>query len=298
MLRKVFVDPFEGQRGVFHLTSSHLETSLLFQNEVDWRFGVNSLAICLIGQPAVSLLCYVLMGNHIHLLLRGRYADCMAYCDKLFYRLTAHIGRSRRRNGLLALDDVDIKPVTNNKQFQNTVIYILRNPFRARIASPFSYRWSSIGCYFPAETDPSSGRPVSAFTQRELRGILHTQETCPATWRIRNGVICNDGFVEGALVERAFGDSVNYFSKMRIYDMESAIKMADGAEEWLRYTDEELREKIALICETEFHVKNVGQLDRKSLLLLARTIARRFGASKKQIARLTGISIEVLDSVL
>ena len=40
------------------------------------------------------------------------------------------------------------------------------------------------------------------------------------------------------------------------------------------------------------------QLGRKDLLLLARTLAHRFSATKKQIARLLGIDPTVLDNAL
>lgn len=40
------------------------------------------------------------------------------------------------------------------------------------------------------------------------------------------------------------------------------------------------------------------QLERKDLLWLARTLARRFASPKKQIARLLGIDLSILDQLL
>lgn len=297
MQRKAFTDPFGGKTGIFFITSSHLETELLFRDENDYRHGVNSLALCQLGLP-VSLLCYVLMGNHIHLLVRGCYTDCMAYYDKVILRVTARIGRERKRHGLLKKEDVDIQAVGDRKQLLNIVIYILRNPYRAQIASPFSYEWSSIDCYFNLHRNLRIGTPIEASSGRKLRVLLGTRENLPPEWRIHDGRIVNTGFVDGSFVENAFGSSWEFFSKMRIYDVESAIKLAGGAAEKLTFTDAELREKMFTICQAEYHVAGVNQLDRKTLFMLARTLARRFGAGKKQIARLTGIPLDSLDAVL
>ena len=85
---------------------------------------------------------------------------------------------------------------------------------------------------------------------------------------------------------------------MRKYDLESAVSQSHGIEEMLTFTDNEMQEKILAVCKNEFHVGSHNQLGRKELLLLARTLARRYSATKKQIGRLLGIDPAVLDDAL
>ena len=76
------------------------------------------------------------------------------------------------------------------------------------------------------------------------------------------------------------------------------MEQAHGIEEQLTFTDAEMQEKIKAVCTNELHVESYHQLDRKNLLWLARTLARRFANPKKQIARLLGIDPSVLDLLL
>ena len=85
---------------------------------------------------------------------------------------------------------------------------------------------------------------------------------------------------------------------MRKFDLESVVSQSHGIEETLSFTDTEMQEKILAVCKNEYHVESHNQLGRKDLLLLARTLAHRFSATKKQIARLLGIDPTVLDNAL
>ena len=86
MIRKDFTPPFGAATGIFQFTSKHLERHLLFHQDADYVFGVNSLAIGTVKFP-VHLLCYVLMDSHLHLLLEGSFPDCCAYYDWVMLRL-------------------------------------------------------------------------------------------------------------------------------------------------------------------------------------------------------------------
>lgn len=297
MQRKEFTDPFGGKPGVFFFTSSHLETNYLFKEDDDFKYGVNTLAICLPGSE-VSLLCYCLMVNHLHLLLYGTYDDCVSYYDKVMVRLAVWLRRKRGLRGLLTTGDVDIQAITEPKQFRNVVLYILRNPYRARVCSPFTYRWSSIDTYFNPFRDAVSGIQVCDMTVTQVYKLLGTRKECPAHYEVLDGVVLNRCFVEYSKVEKQLGDSLVFFDAMRLYDLESAVRLSFGLEEKVRFSDAELMERLRLVCKEEFHVSDITRLDRKSILLLARMAARRYGAGKKQIGRVTGLSQEILNTLL
>lgn len=79
-------DPFNGQRGCYHFSSSHQETKLLFRSKKGFIIGVNTLALLLPGS-GVKNIAYCLMDNHIHILLSGRLEDCLNYYDRVTHRL-------------------------------------------------------------------------------------------------------------------------------------------------------------------------------------------------------------------
>lgn len=297
MQRKDFTDPFGGKPGVFFFTSSHLETQMLFRNDNDFKYGVNSLAACLIGSSC-SLLCYCLMSNHMHLLLYGTYKNCLAYYDHLIKRLSMWLSKERGITGLLRHNDVDIQAITDVRQLRNVALYTIRNPYRARVASPLSYKWSSADVYFNNTHNLEYGQVLSDLPVLEVRRLLANKARCPKTYRMHDGVVLNQCFVDHKRVEKAFGDALTFYDSLRVYDLESAVKLSFGRAESITFTDQQLMEFTKTICEKEFHVESVAQLDKKARFLLARKLSRRYGAGKKQLSRLTGITQEDLDRLL
>ena len=81
-----FKDPFTGRKGIYLFTTDHLERSLLFRDEADFVQGSNTIALATLKYP-VKVLCYALMDNHIHLLLLGRYTDCLAFFAWVLHRI-------------------------------------------------------------------------------------------------------------------------------------------------------------------------------------------------------------------
>ena len=128
--------------------------------------------------------------------------------------------------------------------------------------------------------------------------ILRSHENVPGNWEQIDGRILNRFFVDYKRAEKILEDSLSLFDKLRLYDLESAVKMAHGLAESMRFSDSQLQEKIVLICQKEYHVESVHQLDRKSLLLLARSLSRRFAATKSQLRRLLSLTDDVLDKIL
>ena len=59
MKRASFNDPFKGEKGCYHLSSSHLEKQSLFRSDSDFIFGVNTQAL-LLPLFDVSLIAVVL----------------------------------------------------------------------------------------------------------------------------------------------------------------------------------------------------------------------------------------------
>ena len=212
-----FKDPFSGKKGVYMFTTDHLERLLLFRDEEDFVQGNNTIAFATLVYP-VKVLCYALMDNHIHLLVSGRYEDCLAFFAWILHRLARVLEKKHGISGIL----------------------------RAR------------------------------------------PPTC----------ILNKFFVDYRTVERKIGGSLEFFDRLRRFNLESIVEQEHGIEEKLLFTDTEMQEKIRAVCQNELHTESHHQLERKDLLWLARTLARRFASPKKQIARLLGIDLSILDQLL
>ena len=296
MKLREFNDPFIGRKGIYLFTSDHKEKRLLFQDEKDYVYGVNTLAFGTLRYKKVKVLCYSLMGNHIHLLLMGSYEDCLAFYAWVLRRLAQWVSARYGTAGILKLNGSDVQAVVDRDMLLNAVAYLLRNSYKARIESPFSYPWAPFECYFNPYLPLMHGDPVpGAGKARELFG---THIEIPPDWEHIRGRIINKCFVDYRTVERMVGNGLALFDRVRRYNLESVISLSHGIEEQIMFTDSEMMEKIKVICDAEYHVASHHLLSRKDLLLLARTLARRFACPQKQISRLLGIDNSVLDNLL
>ena len=290
-----FKDPFTGRKGIYLFTTDHLERALLFRDEDDFTQGVNTIALATLQFP-VKILCYALMDNHIHLLVSGRYEDCRAFFAWVLHRLARMLEEKYGVSGILKLQATDVQAVTNKEMLLNEVCYLLRNVYKARIGSPYSNPWAPFECYFNPYLPLIHGTPMPGV--KEVKQRFGTHVKIPSDWEHVNGRILNKCFVDYRTVEQKIGGSLDFFDRLRRFDLESIVEQAHGIEEKLTFTDAEMQEKIRAVCKNEFHVTSHHQLERKELLLLARTLARRFACPKKQIARLLGIDPSLLDQLL
>ena len=99
-------------------------------------------------------------------------------------------------------------------------------------------------------------------------------------------------------VEKRIGDSLAFFDALRVWDLESTVEMSHGAAEKITFSDAELSLRLTTLCRNEYHTDSIQKLDRKSLLALARSASRRYGAGKVQLARLLHVSADALDRIL
>ena len=292
---KAFTDPFNGKNGVYMISMDHLERQLLFRNEQDFIYGVNTIAIGTL-KFRVFVLCYVLMDNHLHLLLRGRYEDCLAYYKWVLHRLALMLKNHHGIRGLLKGESTDVQAVRDSQGFINEVAYLLRNPYKARIESPFTYRWCPAEVYFNKYLDLMKGERFQ--NSDSAKKLLGTHTPIPPLWEHYQGCILNKCFVDYRTVERIVGNGLALFDRVRKYDLESAMAQIHGFEEKITFTDSEIQEKILSVCRNELHVESPNQLARKDLLYLARTLAKRFSCPPKQIARLLSIDPSILEAIL
>jgi len=290
-----FKDPFPGRKGIYLFTTDHLERSLLFRDRQDFVQGVNTLALATLQYP-VKVLCYALMDTHLHILLCGRYDDCRAFFAWVLHRLARMLEEKYGVSGILKLQASDVQAVTDRDMLLNEVCYLLRNGYKARIESPYTYPWVPFECYFNPYLPFVHGAPIPGV--KAAKRMFGTHVKIPSDWEHVMGRILNKCFIDYRTVEQKIGSSLDFFDRLRRFDLESVVEQAHGIGEKLVFTDVEIQEKIRAVCKHELHVETHHQLERKDLLWLARTLARRFACSKKQIARLLGIEPSILDQLL
>ena len=283
----------------FQITSSKLETELLFRDEEDYIYGMNTLALILLLFPGVTVYAFVLMSNHIHLVLGGPQEECEAYYDAVMHRLSLIL---RRKYGLSGIVPYGPKnrttvPVKGLEHFIIEVLYSLRNPLKAKICYPGDYPWSSVGMYF-SKRNQMTGRKASTFSVRELRQILKTNIRIPGEWEITDNGMIIPRVVDRKAVEKAFDNDESTFIRRLMEPVETRHNQLSGLPMELKFSDHELDARVMTICQNELNVMDHRQLSTKELLRLCRTLSIRFGSSAEQLQRVVGVDKELLEDLL
>ena len=281
------------------INSKKLEKELLFRDEEDYIYGINTLALILLQFPVVAVYAFTLMSNHIHLLLGGPKEQGEAFYDAVMHRLSIWLKMKYGLSGVVPYGpgNREVVAVKGLDHFVIEVLYLLRNPFKAKICYPGDYPWSSVGMYF-SKRGLQAGRKASSFAVRELRRVLKTNIRVPGNWEITESGMIIPHFVNWTVVEKAFENDESTFLKRLMEPVEARHNQLSGLPMELKFSDQEIAARIQAICQNELNIKDHRQLPTKELLRLCRTLSIRFGTSAEQLQRVLGVDKRLLEDWL
>lgn len=160
------------------------------------------LYLGLLGEFCANTDCklhaYVLMTNHLHLLLTPEHAHSVtALMSRVNQRFVQHVNRKHERTGSLWEGRFRSSLIDSERYFFTCQRYIELNPVRARMVDdPGRYRWSSYG--FNAIGEPSQGvtphdlylalGPTDAARQRGYRELFRREIPVAELDAIRAGL--------------------------------------------------------------------------------------------------------------
>lgn len=282
----------------YHACTRGLEDCLLFSSEADFISGMNRIAFCKLKFPEVTVLAFVLMDNHIHLILYGSYEDCISFLYK-YKQLTGIYLRNNHRNEVF-LDkmECDAWMIPDRDSLIQKFCYVLRNPLVARMnVTPMGYRWSSAGLMFSDNSAYCSlMNSVGSLSARKQKELFGTRMELPKEWRFfENGMIWLGDYVEIRRMENLFGNPSSFlFSLNKNVEAEVNSEMHEGG---FSLPDNEARQFRDTLCERMFGKVTVSSLNVSNRLELAKVFRKEKGASLKQIARLLHLPLDEVEKV-
>lgn len=282
----------------YHVSSSALEKSNIFQSREDFVTGMNDIALCVLRYD-VAILCFCLMNNHFHFVIKGTYGDCHAFVSE-YKRMCAM--RMRTNNGEVnGLKDVSIHfdHLDSQNYLENAIAYVLRNPIAAKmIMMPYMYEWSSVLAYFRNSSE-MTGLQLNTLSIRKRREILRTRhEAIPDHYHLSpHGYIHPSCYVAAEEVESIFGHPSRLMFALA-KKVENEFEVLSGAAGQIVMTDSELKTHILELIQNEFKVCSMAQLSADDRLRLCLLVKRNFNASVKQIARILRLSHSLVASLV
>lgn len=288
-------NPLGFNKPCWHLCTDGTAMPNFFSSESDFKIGINGLAYCACIVPGVIILTFVLMSNHIHLILMGDREDCL----KLFHCFKAKLTRC------LPDKTIDWKPfkpnlilIGSNDYLRTSIAYVNRNPYVLyNEYTPFNYPWGAGREFFSYK---DRGR-YTQFLDMQLiikRQLLHSKDFDERFNRLRFDVDLVDvtSFCRVDLAEKVYANAGDYISLL-MKNVEKFKEFASLIDDKIFITDKEM-DKIALLTAQEkYNVQTLIKLTTYQRNEHARFLKREYNATKSQLRRILRLPQNFLDEL-
>ena len=142
---------------MYHVIARGTSKQLIFEDDVD-RSRFLELMRTSFHELDVSVLAYVLMDNHIHILAQSSLENLSKGLRRLLGTYALRFNKRHNRCGHLFGERFQSEPVEDDDNLLTVVRYIHNNPVAASLSSTASWKWSSYQEYL--------GKP--GFTKTDL----------------------------------------------------------------------------------------------------------------------------------
>ena len=96
---------------IYMITTEHLEDTLWFRDEEDFRVAMNYIAIEAARHPELSVLIFILMSNHTHFLLFGARTDVADFVNSFKARYSHYYQHKYGSKEFLRRNALDIREI-------------------------------------------------------------------------------------------------------------------------------------------------------------------------------------------
>lgn len=225
------------KKGYYHLCTDG-KKGIICHDEAEYVYLVNTISLLNLLFP-VAVHVYEVMRSHLHLLVSGRGAACVAVFDYIKRRINKRL----REDGYPPLPaDYDFRliPIEDEDQMRNNVIYMARNASQVMNIRPGSYLFGSTMAFYSDvarlfETVRAGDLPV-----RALRKMFNTLLSIPPERLIHPGLgmALPQGFVDTVVLHKIFPTATEFETRL-VKDYEAFVEIADKVGEEIVFTVEE-----------------------------------------------------------
>lgn len=188
-------------KSYYHFCTDGLKTGKLFYTQAQFAFGMILIGLLTIKYD-IKVYAFVLMPNHIHIILSGTGENCVKAFDYLRMKISARL----REDGYLPIpDDYDfvLLDINNQNQMRGEIAYVLRNPLEKNYSTPVGYIWGSGWIYHSSIKDAVTGKRLVIpsrpwFASWQLCGHCTCLQTVSNSKGFRGGygkglrIVCQD----------------------------------------------------------------------------------------------------------
>lgn len=282
--------------GEYHFCTDGWKDGDIFHDVAQFAFGMILMGLIVIKYP-ITIYAFTLMHNHIHIILRGTGADCLAAFDYLKRKLSARL----KKDGFVPLPEdywFHLTPITSPEQMKGEIIYVLRNPLEEGMAIVGGYIWSSGWLYHSRWKDLLGSAPAMKVSTRELRKLLGGDEKVPDNWRFHPYLGLHPTcFVDTSMALKLFPDAKDLQTAL-VKDYEVCFQIASRLGEVCKFNKAEQESIVSQTLQKRFNGKSINAMTEEDKGKLAIILNREFGFTSYQISTTIYLKEKVIRQLL
>ena len=210
---------FQKDYPFWHLYTDGHKADIIFSDKEDFKSGMNLLGVCCLRSPEVKVYTFVLMNNHLHMILSGASSKVIELFDMFRLMLQRHFARSGRVVNLKDFKCQLIR-IDSLQSLRNEIVYVNRNGFIVRPdCTPFSYPWGAGASFFNPFSKLLPSVPYDSLKVKEKREICRSNniDLPSAKAMVYDGVILPSSFCNISEAESFYRSAHQYFHHIILY---------------------------------------------------------------------------------
>lgn len=270
----------------WHLFTSGKLNSLIFTDAEIFCFAMNLFARCKLDFPELCIVSFVIMSNHIHIVIAGDEVRISSFFET-FRRRLARFMRMHGYGKLSRNFSIQLKRIDSLTSLRNTIVYVHRNGYVVDAShTPFSYPWGTGPYYFAMHRVDSR---ISDLNDASLRAFFHSRVPSfgPETPLV-DGYVSPAAYCSLQLGMSLFRNAHQYFSLLT-KNVEAYSELALDLNDSEYLTDTELFSQVNKMIVESYSVQKVYELTRAQKHDVARKLHYEFHSSNGQIRRVLNL---------
>ncbi len=282
--------------GYYHFCTDGWKGGCIFNNADQYAFGMVLMGLICIKFNVV-IYAFVLMPNHIHIILKGTGSECVQAFDYLKRKLSAML----RRCGYPTLPEgywFNLNAITDPDQMRTEIIYVLRNPLEKGLGTASGYPWGSGWCYHSLLPEVMGGIPVSRMSVRHRTRYFTTEDPVPGDWKVHPYLgLLPDSFVDTSFVLKLFQTPKDLQIAL-VKDYEAYYQISRRLGDLCEFNKAEMTSIVSQTLQKRFDSRGLGSLSEEEKGRLAIILSREFGFTSYQISTSIFIKEKVVRQLL
>lgn len=281
----------------WHLYTNGNATDILFTNHEEFCFGMNLIPWCLSRSSGIRILTFVLMSNHIHMIISGENNTCLKFFESYKERLKRYFFTMKKVVDLSHFE-ANLFQIDNLTILRNEIVYVNRNAYLVNNShTPFSYIWGTSNKIYNDKYFQSIGIKYNSLTITRRREICHSKEIeMPDNMMVVNEIIDPLSYCHIEECEQYFRNAHHYFyllTKNHEVNSEIAKRLIDT----IIITDDEMYSAISSLCYKSYQIKQPSLLPAKDKITLAKKMHFSYNATNKQINRILKLDLYIIEDL-